>query len=210
MMRGLNKIILAITAFFSAINCTAQSIKFTDSLGILLSVQGPSQKSKKLSAILKYDFSAQYPYYIASANRVTLKGSRILLQVDDAPASGYLYVFTIDNANNVSFVDSKLCDTLGKLYNNDKEIFIKIENTKAISSVTILYSKEELDGFEKITSAIELINGSINTRIAKHFFEKLIYPSFNWNMVDKKIGFRFNEFIKNSTQKYLPITILMK
>jgi len=140
---------------------------------------------------LTYDFVYQYPYYKVIPKKWQWQvGDQIQFRFNKLPPNGYIYVFSIDGANNATILP------LIKIDSSLKLPLIYPDSTKAmtfdkigIERICLWYSKDSISNVNKKIEGIELTYGSFVFRANGQIAGKLLLPSMGWHFFDANIGF---------------------
>lgn len=209
--------LLLLIAALSSCPCMAQgsltTVRVADSL--VVSVRRVCFDSTKktvchsdASPDLAYDFTWQYPYYRLKDKKWET-GTELQLEFSRLPASGYLYIFTLDADNTpVARPPIHIADmhTLPLLYPEPLKGIVL--NTAGKQYIGLWYSKDSLSNVGKLMMGIEFTTGPIVKRNNRQLGKLLLLPDYGWHFYTNKFGFMLDPALHELPEKFvLPVII---
>jgi hypothetical protein len=165
-------------------------VKSTDKFYVVVqhvTLDSGGNKYENVSPKLKYDGEAGYHWYLLKKN--WLAGQKYRLLFKQAPASGVLYIFTVDAMNTPEIYGVLHLDSMrrGGTFPDAKHTLSL--NYQGKERLCIWYAKNEITEYEKVILGIEMTRGDFIVRNNGQLGNNLLRPGASWNFTRKAIGF---------------------
>lgn len=159
---------------------------------------------------LQYDFTWQYPYYTTGSTAWVL-GEQLQLEFTRLPASGFVYIFSIDG-NNTPVLLSQLrigADNMAPLIFPGPLKGLALE-TEGVQYIGIWYSRDSLGNAGKLIRGMEFTTGPVVKRNNRQLGKQLLAPNYGWHFESNLFGFVTDTALQELPEKFvLPVVIEM-
>lgn len=139
---------------------------------------------------LKYDFISQYPF-VQVHKPLWKKGDKFIFRFDQLPAKGTLYVFSIDDENNIKTHPAVACKPLKKgqsiVYPGKEKVF-EFSHT-GTEHLVLWYSEKPFPEASKLMQRVELTIGTMVKRNNGQLGNRLLLPRSSWHLTESSFGF---------------------
>lgn len=142
-----------------------------------------------VAPVLVYDFRSQYPWYRTqkAAWRMT---DRYQLEFRKLPPSGWLYLYSVDGANDVRYHGSLRLGGLKPvplLFPDSLKTFAF--SAAGADQLVVWYSPDSVAQAERLIRGIELTIGDFVKRNNRQIHGTLVLPAYGWQMEAQDYGF---------------------
>jgi len=161
-----------------------------------------------VAPVLEYDFRSQYPWYRTKKAAWQLT-DRYQLEFSKLPASGWIYVFSVDGDNTVD--NHGAIRLAGRkpgplLYPDTLKTFSF--QAQGADQLVLWYSPDSIARADKLIQGIELTLGDFVKRNNRQVHGTLVLPAYGWQMQAKDYGFTTDpEVFTIPARQVLPVIV---
>lgn len=142
-----------------------------------------------VAPVLDYDFRSQYPWY-RTKKAAWQMTDRYQLEFRKLPASGWVYLYSVDGANDVRYHGS--LRLAGRkpgplLFPDSLKTFAF--SAEGADQLVVWYSPDSVANAEKLILGIELTMGDFVKRNNRQIQGTLVLPAYGWQMQAQDYGF---------------------
>jgi len=161
-----------------------------------------------VAPVLEYDFRSQYPWY-RTKKAAWQMADRYQLEFRKLPASGWVYLYSVDGANDVRYHGSL---RLGGrkpgplLFPDSLKTFAF--SAEGADQLVVWYSPDSVANAEKLIHGIELTIGDFVKRNNRQIHGTLVLPAYGWQMQAQDYGFTTDpDFYSIPARFILPVIV---
>ena len=161
-----------------------------------------------VAPVLEYDFRSQYPWY-RTRKAAWQMTDRYQLEFRKLPARGWIYLYSVDGANDVRNhgairLDGRKPGPL--LFPDSLKTFAF--SAEGADQLVLWYSPDSIANAERIIQGVELTMGDFVKRNNRQIHGTLVLPTYGWQMQTQDYGFTTDPALYSIPARFiLPVII---